>query len=122
MFNFFHYSSFSWEPVVKAGFFFLKFQEGAGVLPAIAAGRTRGILRSMVPLENSMEASALGGDGIMGISSLKQAARTIADLEQSRDVEKEHLLEAVQHRRYGESDFFRTSLILEFFSWQLFPL
>jgi magnesium chelatase family protein len=36
--------------------------------------------------------------------SILKVARTIADLEQSAAIRKEHLLEAVQHRRYCEGD------------------
>lgn len=38
--------------------------------------------------------------------SILKVARTIADLAASDSVLEEHLLEAVQHRRYGDSDFF----------------
>jgi magnesium chelatase family protein len=36
--------------------------------------------------------------------SILRVARTIADLEQSAAIGKEHLLEAIQHRRYCEGD------------------
>jgi len=36
--------------------------------------------------------------------SILRIARTVADLEGSRVLEKEHLLEAVHHRRFGEDD------------------
>jgi len=32
-------------------------------------------------------------------------ARTIADMEGEKNITKYHLLEAVQHRRYGDGDF-----------------
>lgn len=38
--------------------------------------------------------------------SVLKVARTIADLAACRDIEEEHLLEAVQHRRYADGDFY----------------
>jgi magnesium chelatase family protein len=38
--------------------------------------------------------------------SILKVARTIADLAGSKSVEEDHLLEAIQHRRYGEEDIF----------------
>ena len=38
--------------------------------------------------------------------SILKVARTIADLDEAGEVGKDHLLEAVQHRRYGEEDSF----------------
>lgn len=38
--------------------------------------------------------------------SVLKVARTIADLDGGIKIEKEHLLEAFQHRRYGDKDFF----------------
>ncbi len=38
--------------------------------------------------------------------SILKVARTIADLAGSQTVLEDHLLEAIQHRRYGDSDFF----------------
>ena len=38
--------------------------------------------------------------------SVLKIARTIADLSNSERITEEHILEAVQHRRYGDSDFF----------------
>lgn len=38
--------------------------------------------------------------------SILKIARTIADLDGRRDISSTHLLEAIHHRRYGESDFF----------------
>lgn len=38
--------------------------------------------------------------------SVLKVARTIADLEGSADILRVHLLEALQHRRYGDGDFF----------------
>lgn len=38
--------------------------------------------------------------------SVLRIARTIADLEGVPDIREEHLSEAVQHRRYGDSDYF----------------
>ncbi len=38
--------------------------------------------------------------------SILKIARTIADIEGADSIGKEHLLEAVQHRRYGEEDYF----------------
>jgi magnesium chelatase family protein len=38
--------------------------------------------------------------------SVLKIARTIADLEESDLIGSDHLLEAVQHRRYGDGDYF----------------
>jgi magnesium chelatase family protein len=38
--------------------------------------------------------------------SILRIARTIADLEGAEQITEEHLMEAVQHRRYGDNDFF----------------
>lgn len=38
--------------------------------------------------------------------SILRIARTIADLAGEQDIGKEHILEAVQHRRFGEDDSF----------------
>jgi len=38
--------------------------------------------------------------------SIIKVARTIADLDDSESILKVHILEAVQHRRYGEEDVF----------------
>lgn len=38
--------------------------------------------------------------------SVLKISRTIADLEENETVGKEHILEAVQHRRYGDGDYF----------------
>lgn len=40
------------------------------------------------------------------VHSILKIARTIADLDESVNIEKDHLLEAIQHRRYGDNDFF----------------
>jgi magnesium chelatase family protein len=40
------------------------------------------------------------------VHSILKIARTVADLDESVNIEKDHLLEAIQHRRYGENDFF----------------
>ncbi len=38
--------------------------------------------------------------------SVLKVARTVADLEESEEIRKIHILEAVQHRRYGDGDYF----------------
>ena len=38
--------------------------------------------------------------------SVLRAARTIADLEGKEIIERDHIYEAVQHRRYGDGDYF----------------
>ena len=38
--------------------------------------------------------------------SILKIARTIADLDGKENINKEHLYEAVQHRRYGDGDYF----------------
>jgi magnesium chelatase family protein len=40
------------------------------------------------------------------VHSILKIARTIADLDNSQRIREEHLLEAIQHRRYGDTDFF----------------
>ncbi|HUI71650.1 MAG TPA: ATP-binding protein, partial [Spirochaetia bacterium] len=40
--------------------------------------------------------------------SVLRIARTIADLEAQRDITSRHLTEAIQHRRYGDCDYFWT--------------
>jgi magnesium chelatase family protein len=40
------------------------------------------------------------------VHSILKIARTIADLEGADTIEKDHILEAIQHRRYGDNDFF----------------
>ncbi len=39
-------------------------------------------------------------------SSILKVARTIADLENTQKIEKNHILESIQHRRYGDGNFF----------------
>ncbi|MEM5948249.1 YifB family Mg chelatase-like AAA ATPase [Spirochaetia bacterium 38H-sp] len=39
-------------------------------------------------------------------ASILKLARTIADLDASSEIKKEHVLEAVQYRRYGDMDFY----------------
>ena len=38
--------------------------------------------------------------------SILKVARTIADLDNKQSISSTHLLEAIQHRRYGENDYF----------------
>lgn len=40
------------------------------------------------------------------VHSILKITRTIADLDESPVIKEEHVLEAIQHRRYGDNDFF----------------
>jgi magnesium chelatase family protein len=42
-------------------------------------------------------------------SSVLKVARTIADLEHAQNIEKNHILESIQHRRYGDAHFYWSS-------------
>jgi magnesium chelatase family protein len=72
---------------------------------------TPGYIETFCSLDSS--SSAIFRKGIEKLSlssrsahSVLKVARTIADLEGSVAIGKEHLLEAFQHRRYGDGDFF----------------
>jgi magnesium chelatase family protein len=61
----------------------------------------------------SSQARAALDDAAEGVSlssrayhSILKVARSIADLEGGGDIRKEHVLEALQHRRYGDDDIF----------------
>src|SRR6056297_316594 len=62
-------------------------------------------------LEESGEAILNKAVGSLGLStraahSVLKIGRTIADLEKSPCIKSDHLMEAVQYRRYGESDYY----------------
>jgi magnesium chelatase family protein len=53
-----------------------------------------------------MDSAESLGMSSRAIHSVLRTARTIADLAGEASIREQHLLEAVQHRRYGEGDFF----------------
>ncbi len=70
-----------------------------------------GMLDAYVPLDTSTREVFAKAVHAFKLSSrachsIIKIARTIADLGESDSVCKEHLLEAIQHRRYGDKDFF----------------
>ena len=70
-----------------------------------------GLVERFCPLDSACQALLVEAAEKQAISSrafhsVLRIARTVADLDRSTAVEMPHLREAVQHRRYGDSDFF----------------
>jgi magnesium chelatase family protein len=53
-----------------------------------------------------LETGKMLGLSSRGLVSVLRIARTVADLERKKKIEKEHLFEAFQYRRYGDADLF----------------
>jgi magnesium chelatase family protein len=106
-------------------------QEGAEMAERVAAAaaiqRTRhagmgfswnarippGLIDSLCPLSPGCRRALTAAAQKLSISSrayhsVLRIARTIADLEGAADISEAHLAEAIQHRRYGDNDFFWT--------------
>jgi magnesium chelatase family protein len=58
--------------------------------------------------EALLQAAESLGISSRAFHSILRTARTIADLSEEESIGEKHLLEAVQHRRYGDGDFFWT--------------
>jgi len=74
-----------------------------------------GALQEFVPLDRSSAADFALAARKLGFSSraahgVLRVARTLADIDGCPDVDGDHILEAVQHRRYGDGDLFWSSL------------
>jgi magnesium chelatase family protein len=72
-----------------------------------------GMIDAVCPLDLESRMELVQAAEALGISSrafhsLLRVARTIADLETAERIRVVHLREAIQHRRYGDSDFFWT--------------
>jgi len=72
-----------------------------------------GLIDAYCPLDSECRRTLLETAETLNISSrafhsLLRVSRTIADLESSPSIRAEHLKEAIQHRRYGDSDYFWT--------------
>jgi magnesium chelatase family protein len=72
-----------------------------------------GMMEKFCGLDRECRETLLKGAETLSISSrafhsLLRIARTIADLEESPVIGPEHVKEAIQHRRYGDSDYFWT--------------
>ncbi len=70
-----------------------------------------GLIDSLCPLNASCRRTLSSAAERLSISSrayhsVLRIARTIADLEGAADIAEPHLAEAIQHRRYGDNDFF----------------
>jgi magnesium chelatase family protein len=69
-----------------------------------------GLVDELCPIDGTGRKALLDAAERLGISSrafhaVLRIARTIADLEGSADIREPHLLEAVEHRKYGDGDF-----------------
>ncbi len=69
-----------------------------------------GMVDEICPIDEPGRLALLDAAERMAISSrafhaVLRIARTIADLEGSPDIREQHLLEAVEHRKYGDGDF-----------------
>jgi magnesium chelatase family protein len=69
-----------------------------------------GLVDELCPIDGTGKKALLDAAERLGISSrafhaVLRIARTIADLEGSADIREPHLLEAVEHRKYGDGDF-----------------
>lgn len=69
-----------------------------------------GQLDELCPIDGAGRRALLDASERLGISSrafhaVLRIARTVADLDGSPDIRERHLLEAVEHRKYGDGDF-----------------
>lgn len=69
-----------------------------------------GLLDELCPIDGTGRKALLDASERLGISSrafhaVLRIARTLADLDGSPDIREQHLLEAVEHRKYGDGDF-----------------
>ena len=70
-----------------------------------------GFLERYCPVDPESSALLVQAVNRLGLSSrayhaVLRIARTIADLAECERIAREHLLEAIQHRRYGDADTF----------------
>ena len=70
-----------------------------------------GLIEEICPLDEAGSTSLSKATEKLSLSSrafhsVLKIARTIADLSNSKQIREEHILEAIQHRRYGDTDFF----------------
>ena len=77
---------------------------GNGRIPA-------GLMERFCPLNEECRHTLVKASGALGVSSrafhsILRMARTIADLDGAEEIAERHLREAIQHRRYGDGDFY----------------
>jgi magnesium chelatase family protein len=70
-----------------------------------------GLMEKFCPLDEECRRVLQKASGTLGVSSrafhsILRMARTIADLEGAERIAESHLREAIQHRRYGDGDFY----------------
>jgi len=70
-----------------------------------------GLIEEICPLDTAGTDSLYKATEKLALSSralhsVLKIARTISDLSNTKKIKEEHILEALQHRRYGDSDFF----------------
>jgi magnesium chelatase family protein len=70
-----------------------------------------GLMEKFCPLDEECRHALVKASGTLGVSSrafhsILRMARTIADLEGAGSIAEPHLREAIQHRRYGDGDFY----------------